>query len=190
MYFRSNTDAGNRNANEFTLALQADALTNGKLNHGTNGIYNFYIPNSNNSGNKWSEIVDNQTVLMTLSQSIDTLLELPELRLGILCANYIRIIEGLLSDVMDYNIDLEDDPDNNLVNFIKGKLRILSEFTMQELLSLNNLQVMKISCYHDYSNKDYPIYMSSSGFFSFRSYIVPKHVLDVINPDKFQEFLQ
>ena len=84
---------------------------------------------------------------MTLSQSLDTLLELPELRAGVLCANYMKMIEGLLPDVIDYNIDLKNESNNNSVtHYVRGRMRIIAEFAKQELGSLNNLRERQIPC--------------------------------------------
>ena len=82
LYFNSAQNAGSGAPSVFTSAMQAAALTDGTLN--------FYVKNAQKSGanwtisgTNWSSVVDNSTVLMTLTQSLDTLLELPELRIVI-----------------------------------------------------------------------------------------------------------
>ena len=85
---------------------------------------------------------------MTLHQSLDTLLKLPELRLGILCANYLKKIEGLLPDVMDHNVDLINNPtDDSVTYYVQGKLLFIAKFAIQEVESLRNTPVMQIPCH-------------------------------------------
>jgi len=118
---------------------------------------------------------------MTLSQSLDTLLELPELRAGVLCANYMKMIEGLLPDVIDYNIDLKNESNNNSVtHYVRGRMRIIAEFAKQELGSLNNLRERQIPCeffFHMGNHSLLPLLVplpsSGTDYFINRRYVVP-----------------
>lgn len=154
LYFGTAANAWSGNPSIFTHDLQAAALMDldsVKLKNGVTptSLYSYYIRNSNNGNTSWASIVNNMTVLMTLSQSLDTLLELPELRLGVLCANYLKKIGELLPDVIDYNIDLLNKSNESVAHYVQGKMRLIREFTLQELESLNGLTVGQIPCDND-----------------------------------------
>ena len=138
LHFRTSNHARDGVPSAFTPDLQAAALTDGG--------FDFFIQNTRNDSLLWSTTVSNTPVLMTLSQSLDTLLELPELRLGVLCANYLKNIEGLLPDVIDYNIDLKNESKDSVAHYVRGKMRLIAEFTSQELENLDNLAVRQIRC--------------------------------------------
>ena len=138
LHFSTSSNAGSSTPTVFSPADQVAALTNGELDS--------FIPNSQNSGTLWSEKVKNATILMTLPQSLVTLLELPELRMGILCANYLNNLEGLLHDVIDYNIDLIGESNDSITHYVRGKMRLIAEFTSQELETLNSLPIVQIAC--------------------------------------------
>ena len=121
----------------FSYNLQVEALTDKMLD-------SFILIEPPSDGTKWEEVVIDSTDLMTLFQSLDTLLELPELRLGILCANYLKKLEGLLSDAVDYNIDLTNSSNDVVTHYVRGKMRLIAEFAKQELETLNNLCVKQI----------------------------------------------
>ena len=180
LYYKTASDAASQTPSIFTPAMQAAALTDGTLTF-PGASNNFYIRGSDNQGILWSSIVSYRTVLMTLSQSLDTLLELPEPRMGILCANYIKKLEGLLSDVMDYNVDLKKESKDGITYYVRSKIQVIAEFTSQELESLDGLSVGKIALDNDAIIVNYckvynPVSLGNTRFFE-----VPDHLRGIIS---------
>ena len=182
LYFESAANAGSGKASTFTLDLQAAALMDLdsyplKFVVSPLLLNNSFIRNTSN-GTGWSYPVQNMTLLMTLSQSIDTLLELPELRLGVICANYLKNLGELLTDVIDYNIDCIHKSDESVTYYVLGKIRIIREFTLHELDNLKNLTVGRIPCDNDQNGLR--ITMPSSNYFVTRTCSTLPNVRSVI----------